>query len=43
LTCGDENVESLGVHNTAYAVALLQLSYKDLAGEDVPGTTVRYE
>jgi hypothetical protein len=28
---------SLGVHNTARSVQLLQRSYKDLTGEDVPG------
>lgn len=28
---------SLGIHNTARAVQLLQTSYRDLTGEDVPG------
>ena len=28
---------SLGIHNTARAVQLLQASYRDLTGEDVPG------
>jgi hypothetical protein len=33
---------SLGIHNTGYSVGLLQLSYKDLTGNDVPGSTLRY-
>jgi hypothetical protein len=32
---------SLGIHNTARAVQLLQRSYKDLTGEDVPGADLR--
>jgi hypothetical protein len=31
------NDKSLGMHNTARSVQLLQLSYKDLTGQDVPG------
>ena len=33
--------KSKGIHNTAYAVQLLQKSYKDLTGTDVPGATIR--
>lgn len=35
------NDGSLGIHNTAYAVQLLQKTYKQLTGEDVPGATLR--
>ena len=31
------NDKSLGVHNTARSVELLQFSYKDLTGQEVPG------
>jgi hypothetical protein len=37
------NDGSLGVHNTARAVELLQLTYRQLAGQDVPGATLRAE
>jgi len=30
-----------GVHNTAFAVQLLQKTYKELTGKDVPGATLR--
>jgi len=33
--------KSKGIHNTAYAVQLLQKSYKDLTGTDVPGAAIR--
>jgi len=33
--------KSLGIHNTARTVQLLQRSYKDLTGEDVPGADLR--
>ncbi len=36
-----EHDGSLGVHNTPRAVQLLQRSYKDLTGEDVPGAELR--
>ncbi len=36
-----KNDGSLGIHNTARAVQLLQRSYKDLTGEDVPGADLR--
>ncbi len=32
---------SLGVHNAGRAVRLLQLTYQDLTGHDVPGATLR--
>ncbi|HHW15531.1 MAG TPA: ammonia-forming cytochrome c nitrite reductase subunit c552 [Firmicutes bacterium] len=32
---------SYGVHNPAYVVALLQKSYKQLTGQDVPGAVLR--
>lgn len=32
---------SKGVHNTAFAVRLLQITYKALTGQDVPGATLR--
>ncbi len=32
---------SLGIHNTAYAVQVLQKTYKQLTGNDVPGATLR--
>jgi len=35
------NDKSKGIHNTAYAVQLLQKSYKHLTGSDVPGATIR--
>ena len=37
-----ENDGSLGVHNTGYAVGILQRSYKDMTGEDV-SMDLRYE
>lgn len=33
--------KSRGVHNTEYAVKLLQISYKKLTGTDVPGAVIR--
>ncbi|MDP3880448.1 MAG: cytochrome c3 family protein, partial [Dehalococcoidales bacterium] len=30
-----------GVHNTAYSVEVLQRTYKQLTGQDVPGATIR--
>lgn len=33
--------QSLGIHNTARAIQLLQRTYKDLSGEDVPGADLR--
>ncbi|MBI4556136.1 MAG: Ig-like domain-containing protein [Candidatus Hydrogenedentes bacterium] len=33
---------SFGVHNTAFSVGLLQLTYRELTGQDVPGATLRY-
>ncbi len=35
-----ERDRSMGVHNTTYAVQLLQASYRALAGKDVPGATL---
>jgi hypothetical protein len=35
-----KNDNSMGIHNTARAVQLLQLSYKDLTGGDVPNATL---
>lgn len=35
------NDKSHGVHNAGYAVKLLQLSYKNLTGSDVPGADIR--
>jgi hypothetical protein len=32
---------SLGIHNPTYAIQLLQQSYRELTGEDVPGATIR--
>jgi hypothetical protein len=32
---------SLGIHNTAFAVQVLQKTYKQLTGNDVPGATLR--
>jgi hypothetical protein len=32
---------SLGVHNVARSVQLLQASYRELTGSDVPGATLR--
>lgn len=37
-----ENDESLGVHNTGYAVGLLQVSYNDLTGTDI-SSDLRYQ
>ncbi len=37
-----KNDHSMGIHNTAYAVGLLQLSVKDLTGADIPDATLRY-
>jgi decaheme cytochrome c component MtrC/MtrF-like protein/doubled CXXCH motif protein len=34
-----ENDKSKGMHNTAYAVELLQRSYRELTGMDVPGAS----
>ncbi|MFZ3172134.1 MAG: hypothetical protein WA118_09150 [Carboxydocellales bacterium] len=36
-----EDEGSFGIHNPAYAVQLLQQSYKDLAGTDVPNARIR--
>lgn len=36
-----EHEGSFGIHNTARAVQLLQASYRDLTGEDVPGADLR--
>jgi len=36
-----EDEGSFGIHNPVYAVQLLQKSYKDLAGSDVPGARIR--
>lgn len=33
--------KSMGIHNTARAVVLLQRSFKDLAGKEVPGADIR--
>lgn len=33
---------SKGIHNTGFTVGLLQVTYKQLAGVDVPGATLRY-
>ncbi len=33
---------SYGIHNTAYSVGLLQLTYKQLTGNDIPGAYLRY-
>ncbi|UCC31911.1 MAG: hypothetical protein JSU86_06460, partial [Phycisphaerales bacterium] len=38
-----DNDGSLGVHNTGYAVGLLQVTYKALTGVDVPGAFLRYD
>lgn len=35
------NDGSRGIHNTARAVELLQITYRDLAGREVPGATLR--
>ncbi len=37
-----DNDASLGVHNTAYAVGLLQLTYEKLTGNVLPGAYLRY-
>lgn len=37
-----DNSADLGIHNTAFAVGLLQVTYKQLAGADVPGGFLRY-
>lgn len=36
-----ENDGSEGIHNPAYVVSLLQKSYKELTGKDVPNATLR--
>jgi hypothetical protein len=36
----DGNGRAAAVHNFMRAVALLQRSYKDLTGQDVPGATL---
>ncbi|MDO8472871.1 MAG: hypothetical protein Q7T05_03550, partial [Dehalococcoidia bacterium] len=33
--------KSNGVHNTAFSVQVLQRTYKQLTGKDVPGATIR--
>ncbi len=33
---------SFGIHNTQYSVGLLQLTYYEIAGEDVPNAYIRY-
>ena len=38
-----ENDGSLGVHNTNYAVGVLQLTIKDLTGADIPDASLRYK
>jgi len=38
-----DNDGSLGIHNTGYAVGLLQVTYKALTGGDVPGAFLRYD
>ena len=38
-----DNSGDLGIHNTGYAVGLLQVSYKALTGMDIPGATLRYD
>ncbi len=35
------NDGSLGIHNTAFAVQVLQKTYKQLTGNDIPGATLR--
>ncbi len=37
-----ENDGSLGVHNVGFAVGLLQATYRELTGMDVPGASLRY-
>jgi len=37
-----DNSGDLGIHNTSYAVGLLQVTYRVLAGADVPGGFLRY-
>lgn len=36
-----ENTGSNGVHNTAFTVQVLQKTYKELTGKDVPRATLR--
>lgn len=36
-----ESDGSFGIHNPAYAVALLQKSYKELTGQDIPNAVLR--
>jgi predicted CXXCH cytochrome family protein len=33
---------SFGVHNTAFSVGVLQITYRELTGSDVPNATLRY-
>lgn len=35
------NEGSKGVHNTAFSVQVLQRTYRQLTGKDVPGATLR--
>jgi len=36
-----KNDGSLGVHNTAYSIQVLQRTYRELTGSDVPGATTK--
>ena len=38
-----DNSGDFGIHNTAYAVAVLQISYEALTGSTVPGADLRYQ
>ncbi|UCG34020.1 MAG: hypothetical protein JSU68_05155, partial [Phycisphaerales bacterium] len=38
-----DNSGDLGIHNTGFAVGLLQVTYKALTGVDVPGAFLRYD
>ncbi len=38
-----DNDASLGVHNTSYAVGLLQVTYRELTGFDIPDAFLRYD
>ena len=38
-----DNDGSLGIHNTGYAVGLLQVTYRELTGVDVPDAFLRYD
>lgn len=38
-----ERDRSEGVHNTLYAIGLLQASYKEVTGSDVPGAAIVYK